>query len=73
MYSFSALIYDGLRQQLVAGEFSSKDAFNRHLNDTFGVHVCLWQCQNPSTQVASQIERITNVKSPNEINPNNHV
>jgi hypothetical protein len=70
MYSFSALIYDGLRQQLVAGEFSSNEAFNRHLNETYGVHVCLWQCQNPSMHMASQIDQITKAHNANHVNAN---
>lgn len=58
MYSFSALIYDGRRQHLIAGEFDSSEQFNRHLENTYGIHVCLWQSQNTAHHIAQKINSV---------------
>lgn len=42
MTTFTALIYDGNRQRLVAYECDSKATFEQHLSQQFGVYVCLW-------------------------------
>ena len=42
MYSFTALIYDGNRQQIVTHTCDNEAAFNTFLTATYGVYVCLW-------------------------------
>ena len=41
MFTFSALIYDGYKQQLVTGDYEDKTQFDAFLNAKFGVHLNL--------------------------------
>lgn len=43
MLLFSALIFDGKKQQLVTEVSSDREAFELLLQKRFGVYVCLWQ------------------------------
>jgi len=51
MFTFSALIYDGYKQQLVSGDYESQIQFNAFLDARFGVYVCMWITQEPTQKV----------------------
>lgn len=46
MFELTALIYNGISQQMVRVNDSSEQAAMEQLEKQFGVHICLWyQCQ----------------------------
>jgi len=49
MYEFTALVYTGIKQQLVSVQASSRDEFEQYLTGLFGVYVCIWQSYTPVT------------------------
>ena len=51
VFTFSALIYDGYKQQLVKGDYEDKNQFDAYLNAKFGVHVCMWTAKEPTQTV----------------------
>lgn len=71
MFTFSALIYDGYKQQLVTGDYEDKTQFDAFLNTKFGVHVCMWTAKEPTQKVidamfhASLIAKNTAIENQN--------
>ena len=56
MYTFTALIYDGYKQQLVSGKYESNDQFDAFLTQRFGVYVCMWRSQELTAHLVNSPE-----------------
>ena len=42
MFTYSAVIYDGKKQNLVRYDCGTDTEFSSYLESRFGCHVCLW-------------------------------
>jgi phage-related protein len=68
VFTFSALIYDGYKQQLVTGDYEDKAQFDAFLNTKFGVHVCMWTAKEPTQKVIDVMLQATLVTKENASN-----
>ncbi|GMM68127.1 hypothetical protein MTsDn1_14220 [Alteromonas sp. MTD1] len=60
MFTFSAVIYDGNKQNLVKFDARTESDFDAYLQSRFGCYVCLWSNKELS---ASTISMIANSQS----------
>lgn len=71
MFTFSALIYDGYKQQLVTGDYEDKIQFDAFLNTKFGVHVCMWTAKEPTQKAIDAMLHTSLVAKNNAIENQN--
>ncbi|CAD5282158.1 conserved hypothetical protein [Alteromonas sp. 38] len=71
MFTFSALIYDGYKQQLVTGDYEDRTQFDVFLNAKFGVHVCMWAAKEPTQKVIDAMLHASLVAKGNSIKNKN--
>jgi len=57
VFTFTALIYDGYKQQLVSGNYENKTQFDAFLAQRFGVYVSMWWTQELTAHVAHGLEQ----------------
>jgi|TARA_R110002153_G_scaffold195712_1_gene349003 hypothetical protein len=71
VFTFSALIYDGYKQQLVTGDYEDKTQFDAFLNAKFGVHLCMWSAKEPTQKVIDAMLHASLVAKDNASNKPN--
>lgn len=64
MFTYSAVIYDGKRQNLVRYDCGTDTEFSSYLESRFGCHVCLWSNKEVSetTMAAIAASRVQSKK-----------
>ena len=55
MFTYSAVIYDGKKQNLVRYDCGTDTEFSSYLEARFGCHVCLWSNKELSEAAMSAI------------------
>ncbi|GFD69592.1 hypothetical protein [Alteromonas sp. KUL106] len=55
MFTYSAVIYDGKKQNLVRYECRTDTEFSSYLESRFGCHVCLWSNKELSENTMAAI------------------
>ena len=56
MFIYSAVIYDGNKQNLVRHECRTDTEFSSFLENEFGCHVCLWSNKELSESTLAAVE-----------------